>query len=138
MGSGSRPGAPGAAGCIALMRAADASLGNLTFAGCLLERNATLGTIDADTLAWRAVPEPASMIECPDVFFLQGALVALGSFNGVTGGGAGGSAYFVGRLSEGLTLRPGGEPPALLDYGQYYAAKTGVSANLQKKEKERK
>jgi hypothetical protein len=138
-------------GCMAWLRAADASLNSFTFEGCLLENNRTTGHVDPATLAWVAEDKDAAFFECPDLFPLDKAAadkdkdkadkaadkaappqsyVALASlYNWARG------AYFTNEWWSGtIADTPEGkmkfvvERRGLLDFGQYYAARSGGGA----------
>ena len=55
-------------GCLAWMRATNASLKEFQFAGCLLNNTHTDGHIDPSTVSWSPQDRIAAFVECPDVF----------------------------------------------------------------------
>jgi sucrose-6-phosphate hydrolase SacC (GH32 family) len=71
----------GKEGCIAWLRAGDASLTSFEFVGCLLSTNHTTGHMDTQHYGWDPKDLKVSFIECPDVFKLGSKYIALGSFN---------------------------------------------------------
>lgn len=111
---------------LCLFRAADATLAAFTDVGPLLSVNETFGT-KTTSAVWSPANVKATMLECPDLF-------ALG--NGHTNG----TYMVVGSLfstNQWWTGTIAGSPPrltpaavGLVDYGAYYAAKTGATANV--------
>ena len=55
-------------GCLAWMKASNASLSAFEYAGCLLEVNSTTGSIDGKTVSWREGDQHCAFFECPDIF----------------------------------------------------------------------
>ena len=138
-------------GCLAWMKANDSSLDAFSFNGCLLTNNLTTGHIDPGTVSWQDDAKGSAFFECPDVFPLgdTGKYVILASFYNWAKGGYFTNEWFVGTIATtgtdtgtdngtnedtgaagGPGPPPGGmqfhvESRALLDYGQYYAARSG-------------
>ena len=71
----------GKEGCIAWLRASNASLTSFEFVGCLLSTNHTTGHMETHRYGWDPKDLKVSFIECPDVFKLGSKHVAVGSFN---------------------------------------------------------
>ena len=110
-------------GCLAWFRAKDASLSSLEYVGCLLENNHTTGHIDPVTVAWNSTDMVAAFVECPDVFPLGDKYVALASLYNWHAGGYFTNEWFLGTITDNKFRV---EDRGLLDYGQYYAARTGA------------
>jgi sucrose-6-phosphate hydrolase SacC (GH32 family) len=109
-------------GCLAWFRAKDASLSSLEYVGCLLENNHTTGHIDPGTVAWKNQDMVAAFFECPDVFPLGDKYVAMASLYNWHAGGYFTNEFFLGTITDNKFKV---EDRGLLDYGQYYAARTG-------------
>jgi sucrose-6-phosphate hydrolase SacC (GH32 family) len=128
-------------GCIAWLRATNSSLTDFTFLGCLLENNRTTGHMNPSTIAWNSTDLPAAFMECPDIFPLSAAssseedsaeknaeqtFVAIASLYNWKEG-----AYFSNEWWSGTISSAGAAPKfivnkrGLLDFGQYYAARSG-------------
>ena len=97
----------------------------LRYAGCLLTNNHTTGHIDPATVAWNQTDMVAAFIECPDVFPLGGTgkHVAIASLYNWHAGGYYTNEWFLGTIANSTRFVL--EDRGLLDYGQYYAARTG-------------
>ena len=83
----------GKEGCIAWLRASDASLTSFEFVGCLLSTNHTHGHMETHHYGWDPKDLKVSFIECPDVFKLGSKYVAVGSFNDFGGKADNGTEY---------------------------------------------
>eukprot|EP01048_Picozoa_sp_COSAG05_P020849 COSAG05_NODE_3669_length_1918_cov_1.487631_2_plen_257_part_00 len=83
----------GKEGCIAWLRASDASLTSFEFVGCLLSTNHTTGHMETHHYGWDPKDLKVSFIECPDVFQLSSKYVAVGSFNDYGGKADNGTQY---------------------------------------------
>lgn len=110
-------------GCLAWMKATNDSLRHFDFVGCLLENNHTDGFIDPGTVAWNPQQRTAAFVECPDVFPLGDKFVAMASLYNWHAGGYFVNSYFVGQIVDNKFQVESRGP---LDYGQYYAARTGT------------
>ena len=130
-------------GCLAWMRST--SKGNLSsfeFAGCLLENNHTTGHMNPSTVSWQDDDKPVAFFECPDVFSLSSSeessssssssssftqVVILASFYNWKKGAYFTNEWFTGSITNNTfqtSLR------GLLDYGQYYAARSGTTGDV--------
>ena len=109
-------------GCLAWFRAKDASLSTLEYVGCLLENNHTTGHIDPGTVVWKNQDQVAAFFECPDVFPLGDKYVAMASLYNWHAGGYYTNEWFLGTITDNKFKV---EDRGLLDYGQYYAARSG-------------
>ena len=56
----------GKEGCIAWLKAADASLSSFSFTGCLLSTNHTTGHMESHHYGWDPRDQTVTFIECPD------------------------------------------------------------------------
>ena len=56
----------GKEGCIAWLKAADASLSSFSFTGCLLSTNHTTGHMESHHYGWDKRDQTVTFIECPD------------------------------------------------------------------------
>ena len=93
-----------------------------------------MGRIESHRYGWDPRNEPVNFIECPDVFPLgdEGLFVALGSFNNFNPKMYNGTTfqnneYWVGSIHNNTFL------PAyrgVLDFGMYYAARSGSTAGV--------
>ena len=95
--------------------------------GCLLKNTHTDGFIDPQTVAWSPQNKVAAFFECPDVFPLgdTGKYVILASLYNWAAGGYFVNSYFVGTIQNNQFSVESRGP---LDYGQYYAARSGTGA----------
>ena len=124
-GENPKTGLPGSGtGCLAWMKAKNGSLSEFEFVGCLLNNTHTDGHIDPSTVAWSPEEKVAAFFECPDVFPIgdKGQFVAITSLYNWKAGGYFVNSYFIGRIVANNFIVEARGP---LDYGQYYAARTG-------------
>jgi len=121
-------------GCLAWMKATNASLVEFEFAGCLIENNHTTGHIDPGTVSWQDQDMASAFFECPDVFPLDrlpgAGMVAIASFYNWAEGGYFTNEWFVGQIDSADSKTWTTTKRGLLDYGQYYSARTGTTGDL--------
>lgn len=125
-GTNNKTGLPGSGtGCLAWMKANNASLSKFEFVGCLLNNTHTDGHIDPSTVAWSSENKVAAFFECPDVFPLGDKYIVLASLYNWAAGGYYVNSFFVGTIKDNQFIVESRGP---LDYGQYYAARSGTGA----------
>eukprot|EP01043_Picozoa_sp_COSAG02_P003845 COSAG02_NODE_97_length_37159_cov_37.660335_16_plen_502_part_00 len=124
--SNSQSGLPNSGtGCLAWFKATNSTLQDFEYIGCLLQNNHTTGFIDPRTVAWNQTDRVAAFFECPDIYPLgsTGKYVAMASLYNWAAGGYYTNEWFLGTIENSKTFKV--EDRGLLDYGQYYAARTG-------------
>lgn len=108
----------GGTGCLAWMQASNSSLMEFEYVGCLLTRNKTQGSIGGIGVEWSNNSRSAPFFECPDIFPIGSGTkyMAIASLNAAQ------NEYFVGEIRNNSFQV---ESSGLLDFGQYYAARSG-------------
>lgn len=123
-GENNSTGLPGSGtGCLAWFRARSPGLSAFEYVGCLMTNNHTTGHIDPTTVAWQEDDRVAAFVECPDVFPLGDKHVLIASLYNWKAGGYYTNEYWVGSIVNNTRFVT--EQRGLLDFGQYYAARTG-------------
>ena len=123
-GENNSTGLPGSGtGCLAWFRASSSNLSAFEYVGCLMTNNHTTGHIDPATVAWQDDDRVAAFVECPDVFPLGDKHVLIASLYNWKAGGYYTNEYWVGSIVNNTRFVT--DQRGLLDYGQYYAARTG-------------
>ena len=117
-------------GCLAWMQASNSSLLAFQYAGCLLTRITTLGSIGGSGVAWspRASGSP---FECPNIFPIGttgNRFMAIANLNAAQ------NEFWIGTIEDN---RFDVESAGLLDFGQYYAARSGSGVGAQSRSERR-
>lgn len=108
-------------GAVCLFRATNDSLAEFTDVGSLYRTNHSTGSFGRHVRVFnRSQDVKFDMLECPDVFYVNGTWVLLASIAHV--GGA--NQWFTGAV-KGIPPRFVPRRVGVLDYGNLYAAKTG-------------
>jgi len=113
-------------GCLAWFRASSGTLEDFSYLGCLLEINETLGHIEPSAVSWSPESRSVAFLECPDVFTMGDSVVIIASFFNWADG-IYTDEYFLGTIADDARSFQVQER-RLLDYGQFYAARTGTAS----------
>ncbi|KAK3263518.1 hypothetical protein CYMTET_27678 [Cymbomonas tetramitiformis] len=106
---------------ICTFRADKDTLKNFTQVAPIFSTTHTFGYLDSN-VTWHPEAQGANMMECPDMFPLANKHVILGSLFKT-------NQWWVGKI-QGNPPEFTAERVGLLDYGQFYAAKTGTTASV--------